>query len=63
MNALFDTVRRKVSKFEHRNWARYRSAVATAVAKFTRSIVLSLVDIFKLDNFTGSIMLLFHIES
>ena len=39
------------------------TAVVTAVARFVRSIVLSFVDIFKLDNVTGSITLLLHIES
>ena len=39
------------------------TAVATAVARFMRSIVLLFTNIFKLDSFTGSIMLLLHIGS
>jgi len=39
------------------------STVATAVARFVRLIVLLFVDIFKLYNFTGSTMLLLHVES
>ena len=38
-----------------------KTMVATAVARFMRSIVLSFMDIFKLDNFTGSIILLLHV--
>ena len=37
------------------------TAVATAVARFVRSIVLFFVDAFRLDNFTGSTMLLLHV--
>ena len=39
------------------------ATVATAVARYVRLIVLLFVDIFKLDNFIGSIMLLLHVES
>ena len=38
------------------------TVVVTAVAKFVRTIVLLFVDIFKLDNFTGSTILLLHAE-
>ena len=38
------------------------TVVVNAVAKFVRTIVLLFVDIFKLDNFTGSTILLLHAE-
>ena len=39
------------------------TAVATAVTRFVRSIVLLFVDIFRLDNFARSTTLILHIES
>ena len=39
------------------------TTVATVVTRFVRSIVLLFVNIFKLDNFTVSTMLLLHVES